>query len=762
MPTVKNKRTIFLYSLEPWGDMWYSKHHYAASLAKNNTVFFVSLPERWQWSDLFSFKVKVRQVHEGLSVVEYRNNLPLRFLPDWLVERVSRLNALKIRKIVPEGEVIHWSFHPTRVLEHNTLRTANARVIYHVVDPYQSLRNDSSFAKRADLVVAINPWYLDHYRKLNTHCLLLPHGVRAEDRTYEKPVNSNSDQWGKYAILATGLNQFVNYDLMIKCAKRYPDLWFLILGQLFPLERNLEELRDQLFALTNVTYLGVKHPSELKDLVHGATVGLLTYDIEPTSSVPLTAGRTPLKVLTYLAQHCPVVSTNNSYIIPLENKGHFKAETEEHFVDLIGNVLDRVLQLDSSAVDSYLDSVDYDKLIERILGELSHVIEHKETEKTLSLREVNSESTTAAVDPRAKVPYHSPILIISNEEWDGPRYSKHRYAVALNAYRMVYFINPSDHWRPSHLFRPSIKKRVTPEGISILSYRNAIPLMGGVLGPMNDRIISRRIRRYLRREGEQDPVFWSFDPSRLSAPNDLGAYLSIYHCADDHAFKWRGERMLAKDCDHVFCIARDLMPRFKEFNSSVHHVPHGLSERDMAPGKAREHSEFSETGYGLYIGNINDRHDFVLWEKLIKLHTDITWMIVGPVNVSDKVGLEIIRGKYKNVILKPLVSYSKLKDLIANAAFGFLFMRRDHPANRISSQKAIQFLAQGKPFFCSYFSEYVQHEGLVNMTDDHESALAQFAEWKANGESPSAREKRLEFARSQRFTNIIEHLPFRF
>ncbi|MBP6311343.1 MAG: hypothetical protein WAR83_08040 [Flavobacteriales bacterium] len=762
MPTPKKKRTIFLYSLEPWGDMWYSKHHYAASLAKNNKVFFVSLPERWQWSDLFSFKVKVRKVNEGLSVVEYRNNLPLRFLPNWLADRVTRLNALKIKKIVPDGEVIHWSFHPTRVLEHETLRNANARVIYHVVDPYQSLRNDSSFAKRSDLVVAINPWYLNYYRKLNSNCLLFPHGVRAEDRIHQKPENSLTDQWGKYAILATGLSHFVKYELVIKCAKRYPDLRFLILGQRFPLERHHEEMRDQLFALPNVTYLGVKHPSELKELVHGAAVGLLTYELEPTSSVPLTAGRTPLKVLTYLAQHCPVVSTNNSYIIPLENKGHFKAETEEHFVDLIGEVLDGSRKLDRVAVDNYLDSVDYNKLIDGILTELSHVIERSESEKSTTTVQRSSDNETASLDTRTLVPKHSPILIVSNEGWDGPRYSKHRYAIALNALRMVYFIDPSDHWRPSHLLMPSVKKRVTPEGISILSYKNAIPLLGGTLGPLNDWIISRRIRRYLKREEEHDPIFWSFDPSRLSAPDHLGAYISIYHCADDHAFKWRGERILAKDCDHVFCIARDLMPRFKKYNTSVHHVPHGLAESDIAPGPFHEHSESYEKGYGLYIGNINDRHDFVLWEKLIKAHSDVTWMIVGPVKVSDPIGLKIISGKYPNVILKPLVSYSKLKDLIANAAFGFLYMQRDHPANRISSQKAIQFLAQGKPLFCSWFSEYADHKGLVNMTDDHESALAQFAEWKANGEPPTAKEQRLEFARAQRFTNILDNLPFRF
>jgi hypothetical protein len=88
-------------------------------------------------------------------------------------------------------------------------------------------------------------------------------------------------------------------------------------------------------------------------------------------------------------------------------------------------------------------------------------------------------------------------------------------------------------------------------------------------------------------------------------------------------------------------------------------------------------------------------------------------------------------------------------------------LKREHPANRISSQKVVQFMAQGKPFFCSWLSEYADRRHLVHMSDSHEEALEQFAAWHHHGERPEAREQRLAFANTLRFDHLIEHLPFR-
>jgi len=358
--------------------MWYSKHHYAAQLAKTHTVFFVSPPTRWRLGDLISFGVKVHEVPEGVKVVEYRNNLPLSLLTKGLADRVAGMNARKLSKLAPSGDLVHWCFHPTQVVDQWIARAPGGLVIYHAVDPYHDVRHDSAFASACDLVVAVNPWYVERYKQLNANCLLVPHGVSGEDRRYDDAAVSDArERWGHYAILAASLSQSVNYTLLTKVAARYAHLRLVIAGQLFPLDEKTEAMRKSLLALPNVVYVGVKHPNQLRNLIRGAALGLISYDVEPTLETPVKATRTPLKVLTYLSQLRPVVSTNNSYVPALETRGHFKAESEDHFVRLVGDVLDGSVTVDRSAVDRYLDSVDYRTLIEGILRRLAEVAASK-------------------------------------------------------------------------------------------------------------------------------------------------------------------------------------------------------------------------------------------------------------------------------------------------------------------------------------------------------------------------------------------------
>jgi hypothetical protein len=358
--------------------MWYSKHHYAAQLAKTHTVFFVSSPTRWRLRDLISFGVKVHEVPEGVKVVEYRNNLPLSLLTKGLADRVAGMNARKLHKLAPPGDLLHWCFHPTQVVDQWIARAPGSLVIYHAVDPYHDVRHDSAFATACDLVVAVNPWYVDRYKQLNANCLLVPHGVSGEDRQYDDAAVADAgERWGRYAILAASLSQSVNYTLLTKVALRYARLRLVIAGELFPLDEKTEVMRETLLALPNVVYVGVKHPNQLRSLIRGAALGLISYDVEPTLETPVKATRTPLKVLTYLSQLRPVVSTNNSYVPALETRGHFKAESEDHFVRLVGDVLDGSITVDRSAVDRYLDSVDYRTLIQVILRRLAEVAASK-------------------------------------------------------------------------------------------------------------------------------------------------------------------------------------------------------------------------------------------------------------------------------------------------------------------------------------------------------------------------------------------------
>lgn len=743
------RRTIFLFSMEPWGDMWYSKHHYANRLAQDHTVYFVGLPDRWRIKDLFSFGVKVKETKEGVRVVEYRNNLPLRFLPNRLARIVSWFNGLKLKRLYPKEPVILWTYFPARLLAVDTLRRKGDKLVYHVVDPFQVLPSDTDVARKADLVVAINSWFLSYYRNINANCVLVPHGVRPTDRvTDPAEVKACQDRWGPYVVVAASLNHLTNYGLVSRVAERFPGIRVVLIGEMMPVPPDVAGIRKRLLDLPNVVHLGSMPPEGMRDIIGGAKAGLVTYDFMRTLSRPESGTRTPLKVLTYLAQSCPVITTVNSYIPELDGKAVFKAEDDAHFIDLVGRALSGQLGYDRSSVDRYLDAVDYGRLIDRILSALDHPVEIP--------------AQVSHVPGQEALPWNCPILVISNEHWDGPRYSKHRYSLALARYRKVFFLDPPDAWRPMNLLRWRVKERTTAEGVTILSYHNVVPSFNGRLGPLNDRWISGRVRRYLSRRSWGPVLFWSFDPNRLTDPAPLLPHKSIYHCVDHHGMNFPGEVRLTARVDHIFCIARGLMPRFEACHGSVIHVPHGIADLDSRPFDARPIKLPAEPGYGLYIGNINNRHDFVLWKKLISDHPDVQWVFVGAAASTIGLGKELLSGKtFKNVKYLGPLSYERIGKLVAHAGFGFLYLLPDQPANRISSQKVVQFLAQGKPFFTSWLSEYEEHRDVVYMSDGHDEALAQFARWRKEGEPSGAAAGRLAYARSLQFHELFKRLPFR-
>lgn len=273
--------------------------------------------------------------------------------------------------MIPDPAPLLWCFHPSVLAQEWKAMHPSARIIYHVVDNYHHVPNDVEFARSSDLVVAINSYYASFYSEYNPRCIVVPHGTRPEDRVVDPVAGMRIQRSvGPYLLLAASLSDYVNYELLAKVAARYPKHRMLLLGHLFSMRPDRKAAYQRLLAMPNVSYEGVKHPDELRNYVHAATVGLVAYDFDRTSDVAENAGRTPLKALTYLAQYCPVVATINSLIPELDGRGYYKAEDDEHYLQLIGEVVAGQRTVDNHAVDRYMDSVLYQNLAQQVLAEL--------------------------------------------------------------------------------------------------------------------------------------------------------------------------------------------------------------------------------------------------------------------------------------------------------------------------------------------------------------------------------------------------------
>lgn len=365
-----DRRTIFVFSLEPWGNMWYSKQHYAAELAKHHKVYFISPPDKWRFGDLFTRRLRLRSTPEGVTLVDYRNNLPLRALPAILARKVHRSAARKLSRLLAPGGNICWCFYPEPIALQPPLRTRSVQLIYHVVDPYGILNWDEPCARSADLVVAINKGFHAHYARINSRVLVVPHGVRKEDRSFDpKRTAGFRKQWEPYVLLAGGLNKYLNYSLLWNLASELPQVRLLLAGKL---QLNGVPQCKALLELPNVHHVGLLHPDELRNLIRGAQAGLIAYDFEPGPSRTDEPGRTPLKAIAYAAQHIPVISSINCHVPELEGKCIFKADDPLAFISLAKDALAGRIHANPGAIDAYLDGITYDMLAHRILDALEH------------------------------------------------------------------------------------------------------------------------------------------------------------------------------------------------------------------------------------------------------------------------------------------------------------------------------------------------------------------------------------------------------
>lgn len=351
-------QTILITSNEPWGDVWYSKQHYAYELSKKNTVYFINAPTQWKFSFGLKTDLSIEKISDSFFLVNYSNPFPLRLFPKFFAKLNDRIIGKQlIKKINPSTNVIWWQFDPFRFV--NLPKEKFQKRIYHVVDPYEHIWSDAEIAKRADAVIIVSEFYRDRYKDLNKNVFYIPHGILSEDLRLNAEVYQNHKaQLGSDYILFVGtINPDVDIALLEKIADHFPKHKLVIIG---PTKIPKEQL-NSLFSKENVSYLGTQKATILKEYVALAKVGIVPYKQNKTENVH----RTPLKILTYISQACPIVTTLNYELNDLNDKIIFTTQ-KDNFIQTLDQILHDQKTIDKTSVQQYQQEVLYTNLIEKI------------------------------------------------------------------------------------------------------------------------------------------------------------------------------------------------------------------------------------------------------------------------------------------------------------------------------------------------------------------------------------------------------------
>lgn len=224
---MKNK-IILLFSNEPWGEVWFSKHHYAIELSKNNIVFFINPSPKWQPKYSLN-KVEVDEINSNLYSVNYSNLIPFTGKSNILRKINENIISEKIKKSIKPyirnfTDIIFWSFDPFR-FDAPTLFMAEYS-LYLRMDPYINTL-EKSLVANVDCFIACSSFLLEKYKMFSNKSLLIDHAVQKHDYSIEEIIKYEEK---KNAVLVANLNYETDWEALKSIALHFPDWIFNIIG----------------------------------------------------------------------------------------------------------------------------------------------------------------------------------------------------------------------------------------------------------------------------------------------------------------------------------------------------------------------------------------------------------------------------------------------------------------------------------------------------------------------------------------------------
>ena len=278
--TLKDKVVVIL-SNEPWGEMRFIKHHYAAAISKYTDVYFVNPSNSYSLKNLFSSSVKEELVQERLHEVTFENNLPNIGYHHPFFKINDYLNSKKLRKHInkkyKDKAILIWQFDIFRFMKMKAFEDAYR--IYHACDPYEFVSTDKVLPKEVDMIVYTSDNFASNYQQYNKKMLHIPHGVFDEDLKHDPDRAAEIKvQEGSFLLFAGTVSFVTDFDMTIDLMKAIPDVQLIICGRVKLQEVEHERKWKELLALDNVKFIGQLSIPDMNNYAVASELCLVLYN----------------------------------------------------------------------------------------------------------------------------------------------------------------------------------------------------------------------------------------------------------------------------------------------------------------------------------------------------------------------------------------------------------------------------------------------------------------------------------------------------
>ena len=177
--------------------------------------------------------------------------------------------------------------------------------------------------------------------------------------------------WSKIAVYAGNINNRIDFDLFLQCARACPEALFALFGPVAGLSPTDKVKWNAVLQQPNVRYFGAVGIERLPPIFGTADVGLIPY-----RNVPILVENTfPLKAFEMQATGLPVVSTYMRAIEPHAGPGLRIATSVEQFIDNVKiTARDALGEADRQAIAIASAAQDYDCKFERVCSIIAETL----------------------------------------------------------------------------------------------------------------------------------------------------------------------------------------------------------------------------------------------------------------------------------------------------------------------------------------------------------------------------------------------------
>lgn len=337
------------------------------------------------------------------------------------------------------------------------------------------------------------------------------------------------------------------------------------------------------------------------------------------------------------------------------------------------------------------------------------------------------------------------ILCLSSQDWNDLWTRKQRFMqrFARQGNRVLYIESQAslvslgvykDDWK--RIFRWLRGPRKIEDNLYVVTLPLVIPFfqMSGTINEVNNWIILKLLRNWMRELKFRNPILWTYTPHSESLIGKLGERFSIYECVDDLSAS-KGlvragtvhelEKRLIEKVNLVIVTHENLLKSKKALGKEIHLIPNGAEVEHFKKASLPETTISSEMvkipkpiiGF---LGSIQYWIDLDLIRHIALSKSEWSIVLIGPIGRLTKI--EKIKA-LPNVHLlgrkdyASIPSYIKAWDVCINPYV------LDKTAENCSPLKLYEYLATGKPVVSVDMPEARKFNGLIEIGTTYQDFL---------------------------------------